>query len=486
MKKIIHYSLLQLFCLISFTVFAFGSVNDEDECTIKIFDVGQGNAIGIRYKFKENDQIKYETMLIDAGSTDCVESAKKHNTYFSEKLSADNYKVKIIKDIRNFMLGDDAIVKSIVITHAHDDHYNLLHKVFNTAERQEKIENIVLSGSVDLYSTKSDISGWLNGLQDQDVIKYTRRKEGKKRFTLNKTGFKNRASFTERDYAPKVKLLSINQGINSKNRNDDSIVLQILCHQTVSVLLTGDATAKTWQGVKKLGNTHSHILLIPHHGSKANKVGKTDDGILFNIFDIIQPNIAIFSTGLYSRYAHPHNNVYEELEGKMAYRDDNPLILSFFDNNKSKIERRTNNSIFSTVDHGIISLHTKEKPIHKANHKGTSTEIPFTIEVERSQEPIFQLEDSQGNIMRFDYHQNSKVPATNKIKYKPIDTIEFDQITIQKPKAGGFFLVKEKGESFVKYAYAPEGKIENAYYFIEEVDPSDSVEENSDENSEDS
>ena len=387
MKKAIQYSLFQLFFLINFSASVLSVITDE-EYTVKVFDVGQGNAIGIRYKFKEDNTNKCETMLIDAGSTNCTASVQKHNDYYSTALSSEDYQNEIIQDIQDFMLVDGAVVKSIVVTHAHDDHYNILDQIFDIKKRREKIEHIVLSGSEGLYS-RTRISPWLTKFSSEfpnkEVISYTRRQKGKTWFSLNKKGFKKRVSFTEGGCPPKIKLLSINQGKDSTNRNDDSIVLQVLCAQALSILLTGDATAKTWQGVKKIGNTHSHILLVPHHGSRANMKAKTVEGIIFNIFDIIQPSIAIFSTGLYSRYAHPHNDVYEKLEEKMVPRSDDPLLLSFFDTKKRIVKKYTNNSIFSTVDHGSVTISTNMEP--------KSTKVPFTIELERSQEPIFQLEN---------------------------------------------------------------------------------------------
>lgn len=480
MKKFIRYSLFQLLCFISFTEFSCGSCSDEDICTIKVFDVGQGNAVGIRYQFKQNDEIKYETMLIDAGSKNCAESTNKYNAYFNDKIKYNEYKQKIISDIKQFMLSDNAIVKSIIVTHAHDDHFNLLPEIFSAKQDQEKINNIVLSGLESHYAKHIVFSSWIRKIEN-NRIKYTRRKDGEKKFVINENGFKKRASFIDNKNAPKLKLLSINQGKNTRDRNDDSIVLQILCHQTLSVLLTGDATARTWQGVKNLDSALSHVLLIPHHGSKANMLAKTDDGTI-NIFDFIQPDIAIFSTGLYSRYGHPHNMVYEKIEEKMAYRDDCPFIVSFLDDKKKKLEKRTNNSIFSTVDHGSISLHIPGKPTNKKS----SLEIPFNVEIERSQEPIFQFEDSDGNIIEtFSYNKKNKVPPVKKLKSheKLEEDINLERFELKKPKSGGIFLVQKNGEKFKKLAYSPNGKIENAYYFctVEEVDFSDSEVEYSDE-----
>ena len=470
MKNLIYYSLLQLLFAINASILTPGYGSNEDECTIKIFDVGQGNAVGIRYKYTENKDTKYETMLIDAGSKTLDSSVEKHNSYFNSKINKDEYKNKVIEDIRNFMLDENAIVKAIVVTHAHDDHYNLLSKIFKKPVDQKKIENIFLSGSKDLYLKNTNLSTWLTSEEFEDKIRYSRRtdEKSKKVYLVNENGFKKSVSFTEGKNSPQINLLSMNQGRTSEDRNDDSIVLQILCHKTVSILLTGDATATTWQGVKNFrkGNFPyiSHILLIPHHGSKANMTAIDKHGRKINIVDIIEPEIAIFSTGLYYKYKHPHEDVYKYLEEKMAYRDDIPIVASFLDKNKNRVEKYTNNSIFSTVDHGTIAINIKSNPSFSATD--ALSKIPFTMEIERSQEPVTQLLSQDNVLKEFVFDQSYKVPLKLK-KSKELTSIPLGNDTLTASTPGQFYWVQEEKEFTIGgYAYAPQGDIKEAYYLF--------------------
>ncbi|WP_032113990.1 MBL fold metallo-hydrolase [Candidatus Paracaedibacter symbiosus] len=216
--------------------------------TVDIFDVGQGNAVIVRYE--------KECLLVDAGSkgmkySDLHQHLTEVDNYHEIKLdkigeSADEaFKNKRIQEMKEIIQDVEEV--KIVITHPHDDHFNLIPAIFSDKESLEKIKKVVLGGLWKNYPLP--FRNFLNNLaKDTTNLVKVLKKQNRKELDLDNFEKEIQFSFEkENSPPPKVQLLAMNADINSKNYNHNSIILRIYCEGSKSILLTGDATNPAWE-----------------------------------------------------------------------------------------------------------------------------------------------------------------------------------------------------------------------------------------------
>jgi len=87
--------------------------------------------------------------------------------------------------------------------------------------------------------------------------------------------------------------------------NDDSLVLRVSYGQT-SALLEGDAEAPSERGMLALGNLHSDLLKVGHHGSKTSTTPE--------FLRAVAPEYAAISVGRHNYYGHPKMETLNKLE----------------------------------------------------------------------------------------------------------------------------------------------------------------------------
>ncbi|OJX03722.1 MAG: hypothetical protein BGO76_00150 [Caedibacter sp. 38-128] len=421
---------------------AYGSDEHEEKCTVKVFNVGQGNAIGIRYEYKEGNDRRYETMLIDAGST----YLKPRNGQTTTK------RTKILKKIKEFVRGnketkDLTTVKAVVVTHAHDDHFNLLAEIFENYDKS--IENLILSGAKEVERA---YDATVNSIKTNKIL-YTRSiktksKGGKKLTTIEEEAPEavgELLKFTPKTNTPTINVLSLNGGSHTTNKNDDSIVLQLLCAQTLSILLTGDATKETWKKVVELGNTHSHILLFPHHGSK-----REIQCSYGSIISIIKPSVCIFSAGLQPRFKHPTEEAFVEAR-KYALIEDHPISLTI-GTKEGFIPIWNDQAIFSTADHGDITITVEGAPITTS---ANTNEKPFLIMLEDKDVPVIKW-----------YDEKNKKPMTSMLSSRV--TLEEKAKLAELIKSEEGSIIYRHLEDEKAYAYSRANDPNVIFYLIEE------------------
>jgi competence protein ComEC len=99
-------------------------------------------------------------------------------------------------------------------------------------------------------------------------------------------------------------------------RNDDSVVLEILCGD-VAMVLTGDVGAEVERDiVPRLTPARIRILKVGHHGSRTSSSSL--------LLEAWRPQIALISAGRGNTFGHPAPEVIQRLEsiGAQIYRTD--------------------------------------------------------------------------------------------------------------------------------------------------------------------
>ncbi len=120
----------------------------------------------------------------------------------------------------------------------------------------------------------------------------------------------------------------IKDGLVPRKSNNDSIVLHLSCltpgEKMLSFLFTGDIEAEAETILlESAADLKSHILKVPHHGSRSSS-GES-------FISAISPNFAIISAGRKNRYHHPHKEVLAVYasQGIKIYRSDQEGAITF-------------------------------------------------------------------------------------------------------------------------------------------------------------
>lgn len=244
-----------------------------DGLTVKVLDVGQGDAILIR--------TAEQNILIDAGDTDEVKKLK---------AALDQEGIKTID--------------KLIITHPHRDHLGGSAMVFKNYEVKAVYDNGQLA-------TPKFYRDYLKTIRDRN-IPYKALRDGD---TLD---FGGGAVFTVLSPTEEMIAEGGHMPDGKINLNLNSIVGR-LTYGSFAMMFTGDAEKPTEEKLLKRhrgDDLRCQVLKVGHHGSK------TSSGARF--LQAVQPEIALISCGKGNSYHHPHPSLRRNYEKRHIdfYRTD--------------------------------------------------------------------------------------------------------------------------------------------------------------------
>jgi competence protein ComEC len=235
--------------------------------TVKVLDVGQGDAILIRAK----DQV----VLVDTGD-----------------VPAKDELVKMLKT-----LGVTTIDK-LIITHPHADHIGGVAAAF----QQFTVKQIYDSGQ---KTTSNLYKQYLTQIQKKNIP-----------FTVVNAG-----TTIDLGNDMTLKLLAPDKPLftgSDSDLNNNSIVAKLVYHD-FSMLLTGDAETESEERMLKKDASilKSTVLKSGHHGSRTSSSAP--------FLQAVSPEAAIISVGANNDYHHPHPSTLKKYQDKKiaVYRTDN-------------------------------------------------------------------------------------------------------------------------------------------------------------------
>jgi hypothetical protein len=201
--------------------------------------------------------------------------------------------IEIRKKVDSFLLpfkkSKDSYDLNVVISHAHEDHYNLISPMFENYWMKQKKIGFILGGKETHYNSKKE------SLKLLEVVK---RYQTARIFAEN---FASEEMLPNFGYPENLFKIITAPQYESTDLNDYSVVLRIQVGNS-GCLLTGDATGMVTSHIlsrhnTKLDQLRSSIYQACHHGSLSHD---SNDQIFI---DTIRPEYAIFSTG--TKYNHP-------------------------------------------------------------------------------------------------------------------------------------------------------------------------------------
>ena len=313
---------------------------------LTFFDVGQGNGTLVTCG-------SCPPLLVDCGSSS-------HN-YRGAK-----FKEQQINHITAALKACSSSTFFLVVSHPDEDHYNWLPEVLSDAEKNGRsVGNAWLGGMEDHYgSTKeliNTLKGNLGSTYASKVIFPTAAGPTTTPITIHTT-----AHFS---YSI---LPALPCGTDkAKESNAASLVVQILYYGK-AILLTGDATAKTFKHIGALLPAKVLILLASHHGAgPSENKAKADACNDKDFIKATEPMLVIFSAGRRADYAHPRFKAitsYAQIQKTLGYEVDwhplfcgspsstvepgQPLLLTLSDKYGVVL---TKQPLFSTLTHGTIT-----------------------------------------------------------------------------------------------------------------------------------
>ncbi|MCE2717091.1 MAG: hypothetical protein ACK4V2_06615 [Pseudomonadota bacterium] len=170
----------------------------------------------------------------------------------------------------------------------------------------------------------------------------------KERPVYRKEGSGISSLFFDTEWEQKIRLLQNKifiWGLNtpSADPNTQSTVISFKLSPSTSVILTGDATPKTFQKIRVVAAAKvseemdnilgsNRILVVPHHGAK--------DNISLDMIDLFRPTLAIISAAN-GMHFHPHRNVYE-------------WLMSYIDRPCFRVKEGEENSILCFGEHAAL------------------------------------------------------------------------------------------------------------------------------------
>ena len=248
-----------------------GSVaSAQGQLTVKVLDVGQGDAILIR--------TGAQTVLIDTGDAKFYEDGKKgqENNLLMAALQKENV----------------TVIDKLILTHAHADHIGRAPDVVE----QLNVKEIIYNG---IPSTNKYFRQTLKNAKDKGV-QLTKVTAG----TTVDLGNNVKFEVISPDEALVNKDSKILTDADKKNdkqaeANNESVV-GILSFGSFKMMLTGDAEKEIEAGlVQKYGKSlECQVLKAGHHGSKTS----SSEAFL----KAVKPKAALISAGANNQYHNPH------------------------------------------------------------------------------------------------------------------------------------------------------------------------------------
>jgi competence protein ComEC len=257
-KIILYYS-------ISFLLFNFLILLNDESIHIHFIDVGQGDGILI--------QTNRDNYLVDTGGNimDSFDIGKNITLPYLEKMGVNK-------------------IKGVFITHFDEDHSKSLPLLMENIE----IKNI-------LVSHEDSTNKIYNEIKNKDVpIKILKEND---LIYLDKNTY--------------IKVLSPNENMirSGFTENNKSLVF-ILSNYNKNILFTGDMEKEVELELASKIKENIDIIKVPHHGSDTSSTKE--------LLDIIRPTTAIISVGRNNLYNHPREEVLDRYinYGTKIYRTD--------------------------------------------------------------------------------------------------------------------------------------------------------------------
>ena len=229
---------------------------------VHFIDVGQGDAILIRYKTK--------TLLMDSGSNSNEDD-------FFDYLDSQN--------INKF--------DYVICTHPHEDHIGNMKDLINTYP-------IDYFFAPKVTTTSKTFEDMVFALLDKDLKIYNINTQN------NLINISENISFS----------VITENNTQSDNLNNYSPIIRLKFND-ISFLFTGDAEAEVEdEAVNSIYSIESDVLKIGHHGS--------DSSTTSDFLNEVSPKIAIISCGIDNKYDHPHKSTLDKLKAQNIdiYRTD--------------------------------------------------------------------------------------------------------------------------------------------------------------------
>lgn len=193
----------------------------------------------------------------------------------------------ILSELGKVLPFYDRSIDMLVVTNPDRDHY----AGFIDVLERYRVGTVVVPGT---QSNTATFERFARSISDHGVPAVLARQG--MRFVLDE----------ERDI--RLDILFPDREVSSWKTNDGSIVSRLV-YDTVSVMLTGDATAKT-EGILLdeygEGALQSDVLKVGHHGSK------TSSSVAF--LQAVDPDIAVVSAGYHNSYGLPKQEILDRLK----------------------------------------------------------------------------------------------------------------------------------------------------------------------------
>ncbi len=272
----------------------------KGQLTVKVLDVGQGDAILIN----TGEQV----ILIDTGDDKYREENRKNE-----------------ENVQLFTALEKAGIKHIdklIMTHAHADHIGKAAKAIKQYGVTELIHNGIPSASAAFRNA-------LKAAKAQGT-KQVKVKAGDELDFGNGVTFKI-LSPTQNTIEQDTSALQADKKVNVNNES----IVGILKFGEFSMLLTGDAEKEI---EKELLGTYGSglkckVYKAPHHGSHTSST--------FNYVKMIQPEYAIISCGTNNSYGHPHKETmqtFKKLNINVFETDKNGTVTVTTDGNTYSVK----------------------------------------------------------------------------------------------------------------------------------------------------
>jgi hypothetical protein len=272
---------------------------------IVFVDVGQGNTTLVRFR-------EEAPLIIDSGSIQL-----RGKTKIERKQFKSHAVIEIRKKVESFLLpfkkSENSYDLNVVISHAHEDHYNLIAPILDNDWMKQKKIGFILGGKKAHYDLKRE---------SQKLLSVVERYQTTQIFAED---FASEDVLPDFGYPGNLFKIITAPRYESADPNDYSVVLRVQVGNS-GCLLTGDATGMVTSHILARYNTsldqlRSTIYQASHHGSSSHYSNDQ------NFIDAIKPEYAIFSSG--TKYNHPSDIVVRRV---MSYVQKEPKyhILRYY------------------------------------------------------------------------------------------------------------------------------------------------------------
>ena len=202
---------------------------------------------------------------------------------------------KVLSELARVMSPFDKYLDAIVITNPDADHIGGFADILKTY----KVGMVLEPGTVSDSKTYQNLEQEIKNKNIQDIL-------ARRGMRLHLGG------------GAVIDILFPDRDVFDWSSNDGSIVAKLTYRET-SIMLTGDATAKTEKIIiagKSSQGLDSDILKVGHHGSRTSSSSE--------FIKSVSPEYALISLGRDNKYGHPHMETLDTLEkiGAKIFRTD--------------------------------------------------------------------------------------------------------------------------------------------------------------------